>query len=814
MDTLRRDVAYALRALRGRPLVTTVIVLTLALGIGANTAMFTIVDAVLVRKLPYENPERLTAIWLQPSSQPTVKMFATYRDLELLRETATSYEALAGNSWAAAGRTVLWRGEPHSVTAIPSTENLFAVLGVEAAQGRTFAADDAGNGCTAVLADQFWRNDLGAEPKIVGATLPFDDEDCTVVGVMPPGFEFFPRQTDAWTLVTPGGPVARNPLANLAIFGRLKAGVTRETAAAEAAVVHQRVADEQPPGSFARDTRLGVFDLHGELTYLSGANLRAALLMLTTAVAMVLAIACVNVAGVLFGRGAERSKELALRAALGSSRARIVRQLLTESAVLAAAGAAAGGLLAAGAVHWFRAVEPIDMPVGSSVTLNWTVLAFTAAAGIVCALACGSAPALAASRVDLNEALKRSGAATARHKLGSLGGKLMVVAQIAVSMVLLAGAGQLIASIGRLTSSPLSFRVAGVVTAQMSLPARAFPETEERSRLYDALLARLAALPGVDDVALSSRAPLIGSQAGRAVTVRGKPGPSSELGDAQQEQVSSNYREASDIALLRGRDFDSSDRLDSRPVVLVNQAFVDQYLAGEEPLGSEFKLGLETGDAPWLTVVGVVANVERFDFFNEMSLATPPIVYRPIAQEAPSTVTLLLRGRAAPADLGTAVGREIRATDARIPLPKLETLEQVVSDAFAQPRFRTQLLSTFAGLALLLAAVGVYGLLTRAVVQRTREIGIRMALGAARSRVLGSVLRQGIALAAAGIALGLGASGYLAKLLAGMLRGVEPLDAAAMAVTAAVLVGATLIAAWMPARRATRVDPLVALKEE
>ncbi|HET8697213.1 MAG TPA: ADOP family duplicated permease, partial [Gammaproteobacteria bacterium] len=729
-------------------------------------------------------------------------------------ESATSYDALAGNSWAAAGRTVLWRGEPHAVTAIPSTENLFAVLGVEAAQGRTFAADDAANGCTAVLADQFWRNDLAAEPNIVGATLPLDDEDCTVVGVMPPGFEFFPRQTDVWTMIAPGGPAAGNPLANLAIFGRLKAGVTREAAAAEAAVVHRRVADEQPAGSFAHDTRLGVFDLHGELTYLSGANLRAALLMLTAAVAMVLAIACVNVAGVLLGRGAERRKELALRAALGSSRARIARQLLTESALLAAAGVAAGGLLAAGAVRWFQAVGPIDLPVGSSVTLSWAVLAFTAAAGVLCALACGAAPALAASRVDLNEALKRSGAGAAHHRLGSVAGKLAVVAQIAVSMVLLAGAGLLIASIGRLTSAPLSFRVAGVVTAQVALPARAFPDAEQRSRLYDTLLAGLAALPGVDSAALSSRTPLIGSQAGRAVTVRGKPGPPSELGDAQQEQVSANYRDASGIALLRGRDFDSSDRLGSRPVAFVNQAFVDQYLAGEEPLGSEFKLGLETSDAPWLTVVGVVANVERFDFFNEMSLATPPIVYRPIAQEAPSTVTLLLRASGAPAGLAAAVGREIRAADARIPLPKLETLEQVVSDAFAQPRFRTQLLSAFAALALLLAAVGVYGLLTRAVVQRTREIGIRMALGAARGRVLGSVLRQGIALAAGGIALGLGASAYLAKLLGGMLHGVESLDAAALAVTAAVLAGATLLAAWIPARRATRVDPLVALKEE
>ncbi|HZF30808.1 MAG TPA: ABC transporter permease [Gammaproteobacteria bacterium] len=812
MDTLRQDLAYGLRALRSRPLLTAVIVLTLALGIGANTAIFTIVNAVLVQKLPYEEPERLTAIWLQQPSQPDVKMFATYRDLELLRETGQSFEALAGNTWAAAGRTVTWRGEPHAVTAVPSTENLFALLGVQAAQGRTFAADDLRNGCTAVLADRFWRNDLGAEPGIVGATLALDDDACTVVGVMPPTFEFFPRQTDVWTLAAPGGE--SKPLAILAIFGRLKPGVTREAAAAEAALVHQRVADELPPGNFARETTLGVFDLQGELTFLSGANLRAALLMLTAAVAMVLAICCVNVAGVLLGRGIERRKELALRAALGSGRARIVRQLLTESSLLAAAGVFAGAALAAGAVRWFRAVNPIDLPVGNSVTMSWTVLAFTAGAGVVAALAFGAVPALAASRVDLNEVLKSSGASAPRSRLGGLGGKLMVVTQLTVSMVLLAGAGLLIASIDRLTSAPLSFRVADVVTANVALPARAFLQTEQRSQLYDSLLARVAALPGVDAAALSSRTPLIGSEAGSAVSVRGRPGPTSELGNAQQEQVSSSYRAAMSIALLRGRDLDSSDRADARAVAIVNQAFVDEYLPGEEPLGREVKLGLETSEEPWLTIVGVAANVERFDFFNEMSLARPPVVYRPMAQQAPRSMTLLVRTRSSLADVGAALEREIRATDARIPAPRFESMDQVFSTAFAQPRFRTQLLGGFAGLALVLAAVGVYGLLMRAVARRTREIGIRMALGADRGRVLRSVLRQGMTLAAIGIAAGLAASAYLARFLASMLYGVDALDAPTLAATAAVLAAATLVAAWVPARRATRVDPLAALKEE
>ena len=308
MDTIRQDLTYAVRAMRKRPGVTAVIVLSLALGIGANTAIFTIVHAVLVRELPYEDPERLAAIWLQQPAQPNVKMFATYRDFELLQQTAQSYEDVAGNNWAVGGRTLLWRGEPHFVTAIPSTHNLFSLLGVQAAHGRTFVPEDLNGGCSVVLADRFWRNDLGAEPSVVNGTIMLDDEACSVVGVMPAGFEFFPRQTEAWTLITPASALASNPMSNLAIFGRLKPGLTREAAAAEAALVHQRVGDELPAGSFARDTTLGVYDLQREFTFLAGANLRAALLMLTAAVAIVLLICCVNVAGVMLGRGAERQK--------------------------------------------------------------------------------------------------------------------------------------------------------------------------------------------------------------------------------------------------------------------------------------------------------------------------------------------------------------------------------------------------------------------------------------------------------------------------------------------------------------------------
>jgi predicted permease len=813
MDTIRQDLVYALRAMRRNPVATAVIVLTLAIGIGANTAIFSLVNAVLVRPLPYHDPERLVAVWLEFDNAPGQKAFATYGDFLKLRDEGGSFEAIAGNTWANAGRTLMWRGEPHRAVAVPATADLFATLGVRAALGRTFVADDSANGCTAVLADRFWRNRLGGESEIVGGSITLDGELCAVVGVMPADFEFFPKQTEVWTLITPTSAFARNPISGLAIFGRLKPGVTRAAAEEEALSLHRRLIEETPPESGVRGSTLAVYDLQGEFTFLAGAKLRQALLMLSAAVAMILLICCANVAGILLSRAAERRKELALRAALGSGRRRIVRQLLTESTVLAAAGACLGAILAAATVAYFRAVNPIDLPAASEVGVDWQVLAFTAAAGLLAALLFGVAPAITASRVDLNAVLKSSSAGVARDWLGRRGGQALVVGEVSLSMVLLVAAGLLIQSIYRLASTPLTFRTDRLMMARVTLPAEDYDESADRSQFYDSLLARVAALPGIEDVALASNTPLNG-QNGNAVTVAGGPAATSDFGNVGVETVSANYTAAMSVPLLRGRELDSRDREENEPVALVNQRFVDEYLAGQEPIGARIKIGLEAGPNPWLTIVGVAGNVERSDFFNEMSFRVVPIVYRPVQQQPPRSLMLLIRTRTDLTDLGAMVRREVAALDARVPLHDLGTMDDVLRLTFAQPRFRTLLLGGFAGIALLLAAIGIYGLLTRAVVTRTREIGIRVALGADGRRVLRSVMREGLALAGIGIVAGIAASAYLTRFLATMLYGVGTIDPLTIAATAGVLAAAALVATYIPARRATRVDPLVALRDE
>jgi putative ABC transport system permease protein len=630
---------------------------------------------------------------------------------------------------------------------------------------------------------------------------------------MPASFEFFPKQTQLWTLLTPSSPLLRNPLAGVAIFARLRPGVSRAAAAAEADSVHRRIAAAMPSDSFMRGTRLGVYDLQGEFTFLAGPNLRSALLMLTAAVAMVLVICCVNVGGLLLGRGAERRRELAVRVALGSGRSRIVRQLLTESLILAALGAGLGALLAAAAVTYFKAVNPIDLPAAASVAVNGRVLAFTAAAATFAALLFGLLPALRASHLEPNEALRGSRAASGRAWLGSRAGQWFVVAELGLSMVMLTGAGLLVQSIERLTSVPLSFRTDPLLLATATLPAAAYPELEGRARFFAAAQERIAATPDVEEAAFATNRPL-GGLVGRAVTVAGRPPPATELGDVASEVVSDNFMHLLGVPLLRGRELDSRDRADTEQVALVNQQFVDQYLSGDEPLGARVKIGGEASELPWLTIVGVVGNTERSDFFNEMSYRRPPILYQPLSQAAQPSMQLLVRTRADVPTMGDALRRELRALDPRVPLHDLATLDDELAHTFSQPRLRTQLLGFFAGLGLLLAALGIYGLLTRAVVQRTRELGIRMALGADRARVRRSVLRQGLVLAGVGILAGVLASAYLTRFLATMLYGVGRLDPATLAITAAVLTGATLIATYLPARRATRIDPIAALKEE
>jgi putative ABC transport system permease protein len=813
LESLHQDFRYAIRMLAKKPLFTATVIFTLAIGIGANTAIFTIVNAVLLRPLPYKDADRLAVIWGEIKQQPGSKVFASYADFQELQRNSQSFEDVAANTWASAGQTLMWRGEPYRVLAIPTSQNLFSLLGEQPLHGRTFNAEDLSNGCTVVLSHRFWQNRLGATQEIVNGTLAIDGQNCVVVGIMRPDFEFFPRATEIWTLITPNSNIAKDSNSSVAIFGRLKPGVSIIAAHAEAVNLHEGIVRQAPADSWIRETQIRVYELQSEFTFLAGPNLRLALLTLFAAVGMVLLIACVNIAGLLLSQGAERQKELAVRAALGCGRHQIIRQLLVESVTLAMAGAAIAVGIAVFCIRNFRVLNPIELPPGNSVTINWHVLLFTAVVGVATGLCCGLIPALKTSRVDLNEILKGTRSGIASDWLGSKSGRLLIVAEVGLCMVLLTGAGLLIQSIERLTAIPLSFRIDHLLTGDINLPPGDYTETAERSRFYSSVLTALADLPGVEGAALSSNAPLRGLNSG-VVTIAGKPAPTTATGDVGAEQVSDNFLRLLGLSLLRGREFDSRDRGNAEQVAIINQKFAEEYFPNVNPVGKQMKLGLPARPNPWSTIVGVVANAERGDFFMEMGYRIAPIVYRPITQRSGPSMSLLIRARGDPKGLIAAIQSAVKMLDARVPVDNFNTVEDLLSRNFAQPRFRTLLLGVFAAIALLLAAVGIHGVLMQAVLQRTREIGVRMALGAERYHVMRMVIRQGMVLTIVGLVCGLVSSFYLTRFLRTMLFDVGPTDPQTLGAASVVLMAVTLAATYIPARRATKVDPIVALKQE
>jgi len=813
LEGLHQDFRYAVRLLAKKPLFTGLVILTLGIGIGANTAIFSIVNAVLLRPLPYKYADRLVVIWAELKNQPDSKVFASYKDFQELRNNSQSFEDVAANTWASAGRTLMWRGDPSRVLAIPTSQNLFSLLGAQPLYGRTFNPEDLNNGCTVVLSHRFWQERLGGSRDIINGTLAMDGQSCLVVGIMSPDLEFYPRPTEVWTLITPNSNVVKDSNSSVAIFGRLKPGVSITTAQAEAASLHEGLVQQLPAASWIRDTQIRVYDLQSQFTFLAGPNLRLALLTLFAAVGMVLLIACVNIAGLLLSRGAERKKELAVRAALGCGRHRIIRQLLVESVILAMAGAATGIAVAVLSVRNFRILNPIELPPGNPVTINWHVLLFTVVIGVATGLCCGWIPALKLSRIDLNEILKGTQSSIASDWLGSNSGRLLITAELGLCTVLLIAAGLLIQSIERLTAVRLSFITDHLLTGEINLPPGAYTETAERSRFYTAVLTAVAGLPGVDDAALSSNAPLRGFNSG-VVTVSGKPVPTSATGDVGAEQVSDSFLRLLGLPLLRGRQIDSHDRESAQQVAIVNQKFAEEYFPNEDPIGKQIKLGLPASPNPWSIIVGLVGNAERGDFFKEMGFRIAPIVYRPMTQSSGAAMSLVIRSKGDPKTLATSIQHTVKMLDARVPVDNFNTVEDLLSKNFAQPRFRTVLLGVFAATALLLAAIGIYGVLMQAVLQRTREIGVRMALGAEQKQVLRLVIQQGMTLTIIGLAAGVLSSLYLTRFLQTMLFEVSPMDPLTLAGASFVLIGVTLAATYIPARRATKVDPIVALKQD
>ena len=810
IETAGRDLRYALRSLRKSPGFTLVAVLTLALGIGANTAVFSIVDAALLRPLPYRNAHRLVMI-AQRLPKELVPAFDTYREFEEWNRHSSSFETMAAATWARdAGAILSWHGTKQEILAVPATVNFFSMLDVRAAQGRTFEAADLNSACTVVLAHSFWQKRLGSAPDWIGKSLTLDDRACTIVGVMPKDFSFYPKQTEVWTLITPGSRFIDKPWdMPVLAFGLLKPGVSRLAAQGELASIQSRIIAESP-GFAAMKLEPVLEDLQSEFTWLTGRNLRRGLLILFAVVGFVLLIACVNVANLLLGRATGRQKEFGVRAALGAGQSRLIRQMLTESTVLSLFGGGLGILLAILCVRYVTTKEAMQLPPGNPISVNWEALVFMLVIAVLTGLLFGVVPAWKASRLDLNEVLKQSTHAASRAASSHRTSRNLVVAEIALSLIVLVAAGLLIQSMIRLTNAPLGYERDGLLSSDIHLPPSSYPQPEDSMRFWDRLELKLASLPGVRGVAF---APSLFSGGGTGpVTIAGAGSSSRVVSASDSQPVSNEYFRVTGIPLLQGREFSGVDRSNSLPVAVVNEAFAREFFPKETAIGQRIKLGEPDSREPWLTIVGVAGDVSRPTLFEGYS--RDPSVYRPLRQAPEGSLSIFVRTAGSPRAVEPEVGPAVATVDSNLPIPTVQTVSESLAWFTAEPRFRAELFSLFSALALLLAAVGIYGVLSQRVAQRTHEIGIRVALGARRDDLLKMIVGEGLRLTLMGIATGIAGSLALTRFLSGMLYGVTSTDPLTVAAVSFLLLLVALLACYLPARRAMRLDPLIALRCE
>lgn len=801
------DIRFALRQVVKSPGFTITAALTLALGIGVNTAVFSVVDAVLLKPLPYRNSDRLVMI-AEQAPKERVPAFDTYREFDEWSRYSHSFEKLAGATWARnAGAILSWQGEKQEILAVPATVNFFSMLGADAARGRTFESQDLNNPCSVVLAHSFWKERLGSAPGWIGKSLTLDGHDCTVIGVMPKDFSFYPKQTELWTLITPNSKFTQKPWdMPILAFGLLKPGISRPAAQAELASIQRRIVTENASWA-AMKLEPALEDLQSEFTWLTGRNLRQGLLILFAVVGFVLLIACVNVANLLLGRAAAREKELGVRAALGAGRSRLIRQLLTESAVLSLFGAALGILLAIVCVRYITTKEALQLPPGNPISVNWEVLVFTLILAILTGALFGVVPAWKASQLDLNGVLKQSTLNASRAALSNRTSRNLVVIEVGLSLIVLVVAGLLIQSMIRLTSAPLGYERDRLLTADLRLPTTAYPKPEDSIKFWDRLGSKLSSLPGIQGFAF---APSFSSALGKgSVTVESSRSSPRVVSASDPESVSSGYFHVTGIPLLEGREFSDQDHAGSMQVAIVNQAFAKEFLPDGAGVGQRIKLGKSDSKEPWLTIVGVVGNVSRPTLFEGYS--QDACVYRPLRQAPEASLAVLVRATANPRAVESEVGRAVVGVDNNIPAPTVQTVNESLSWFTSEPRFRAELVGVFSVLAMLLAAVGIYGVLSQRVSQRTQEIGIRIALGARRDDLLMLVIGEGIRLTLVGIAIGVACSFVLGRFLSSMLYGIRATDPVTLLGVSVLLASVALLACYIPARRAMRMDPVAAL---
>lgn len=805
MGDLIQDVRYGIRMLLKRPVFTIITVLTLALGIGANSAIFSVVNAVLLRPFPFQEPDRLAYIEGMDLRDGSKGGALSPPDFLDFREQSRSFERLA--AFQPASLTLTGEGsESERITAARVTSNYFETLGVAPiAGGRSFLPEEEQgvSPSVVIISHGLWQRRFGSDPKIVGKSLLLNGQSLNVVGVTPAEFQY-PKDTDLWVpLSFKADAMSARRFHSLTGIGRLKPGVTLNQAQSEMLTIAHQLEQQYPDTNKNNAAALTLLPdrIIGEM--------RRTLLILASAVGLVLLIACANVANLSLARGASRYREISIRASLGASRSRIVRQLLTESVVLALIGGALGLLLAVWGVGILISLSPANLPRLSEVTTDWRVLGFTLLISLLTGVLFGLIPALASSKTNLTEALKdgsRGGTSSSSQRLRSL----LVISEVALSLVLLIAAGLFIRSFLRLSQVDLGIKPTNVLTMQLSLTRAKYPDAKQRADFFNQLIQRLESLPGAQAAGTISELPLSGQENDTFFNIEGAPSVSfgSLENNANIRTVSPDYFSALGIPVVKGRPFSERDTLDSPKAIIVSEAFVRKYFPGEDPLGK--RLTIDFG-APWTgEIVGVVGNVRH----SNPAQGPYPEMYVNQGQNPPFGVNLVVRAAGGPSQLTAAIRNEIHSLDKDLPVYNVKTMEQHVTDATAQPRFRTLLLGIFAALALVLASIGIYGVISYSVTQRTHEIGLRVALGAQRGDVFKLVVGQAMRLALIGVGIGLIGAFVLTRLMSSFLFGISATDPLTFSGITLLLIAVAFLACYLPARRATKVDPMIALRYE
>jgi len=817
------DLRYAVRTLARAPGFTAVAVLTLALGIGANTAIFSIVNAALIRPLEYPEPNRIVTLW---GSNPALSI-----GLDLLPMTAKHWDAWRRRNhvfeevaaFDSKELHLTGSGAPEHFDAARVTAGFFSVFGVKPYLGRTFVPEEdrAGGGKAAVVSYALWQNRFGGDPGLIGRTLTLSGQGYRVIGVLPPGFGFpkgaevpsyyhFGARTDLWISASLTQHEIDNGSLGFTVVARLKPGIPVKQAQAEMSLIMRQLAREDPNNNKGFSVR--VIPLRE--TIVSG--LRPALLAIMAAVAAVLLIACANLANLLLTRAVSRRKEIALRAALGAGRWQLIRQLLAESLLLSLTGGVLGLLLARWGVVLVERMMPAGLPRVGDAQLDSAVVAFSLLVSVLTGVLFGLAPAWNAAKLDLNRSLKEGGrsSTTQAHPLVRRG---LVVSEIAMAMVLVVTAGLLLKSFLKLQSVDTGFHPENLIAVDLSLPGAGYFERGSgrydqpgrRAEFVALVTERASAVPGVSSVAAISELPLSGRVSMEGLRFEGRPVPDmSQPPVADSRSATPGYLRTMGVRLLKGRWFTEQDRADSVPVAVIDDTMARVYWPGEDPIGKRFR-NLNSAN-PWWTIVGVARSVTH----SGLGAKKNPEYFRPFSQQEVSWMTVVVRSAIDPSALLAALRKEIWAVDKDLPVSDITTVTQLVSDAAAAPRFRSLLIGVFGAFALLLASLGIYGVISYTVAQQMHDLGIRVALGAGTRDILRLIVGGGLALAATGVAAGLVGAFGLTRLLASLLYGVTPTDAWTFGGVAVLLLAVALVASYIPARRAMRVDPLVALRYE